>query len=74
LAALAGRAEAAAQRIADEYRKPMYKDPDAWWNFEVVDVRLTSGPAGESTPESAWLAYGTLVSIGGHPWAPQPGS
>jgi hypothetical protein len=59
-----------AQRQAGELARE-YQDggqDDTEWAFQVVDVRLTTGPIGGPAAE-AWVAYGTPVSDGRTPWA-----
>lgn len=41
---------------------------DVEWRFELVDVRMVTGPCG-SPADEAWCAYGTLVSDRRTPWA-----
>ena len=68
LTGLTAKAHAQAEELAAEYRGDEHKDrPDAEWRFEVVDVRIVAGLP-DSGPES-WVAYGTLRSVGAHPWA-----
>lgn len=64
--------EAAQRHLAEGDRTNMIlytglgsPDGDMSWEFEVVDVRLTSGPiAGR---DSGWLAYGTFTWVGKPP-------
>ena len=63
--------EAAQRRLAEGDQTNMILYPgseppaDMFWEFEVVDVRLTPGPiAGR---DSGWLAYGTLTWVGKPP-------
>jgi hypothetical protein len=63
--------ETEAQRQAGELARELQPDdaqPDAEWRFEVLDVRITTGPPG-CAPDEAWVAYGTLTSAGRTPWA-----
>ena len=48
--------------------QPDDTQPGAEWRFEVLDVRITTGPAG-CAPDEAWVAYGTLSSAGRTPLA-----
>ena len=52
--------------LAREYRDGGQGDVD--WRFEIVDVRMITGPCGGAAGE-AWCAYGTLISDGRTPWA-----
>jgi hypothetical protein len=68
LTGLAARAQAQAEELAAEYRGDEHRDrPDAEWRFEVADVRIVAGPP--HSDRESWVAYGTLRSIGVHPWA-----
>ncbi len=68
LTGLADRAHAQAEELAAGYRGNEHRDrPDAEWRFEVAGVRIVAGPP-DSGRES-WVAYGTLRSVGAHPWA-----
>jgi hypothetical protein len=68
LADLAVAAEAEAARIAEKFRTAENRDrPDAEWRFEVIDIRLIA--VAHDVPGLAWMAYGTLESVGATPWA-----
>ncbi len=68
LAGLAARANAQAEELAAGYRGKEHEGrPDAEWRFEVADVRIVAGPPGSG--RETWVAYGTLCSVGAHPWA-----
>lgn len=68
LAGLAASAHARAEELAAGYRGNEHQGrPDAEWRFEVADVRIVAGRP-DSGRES-WVAYGTLCSVGAHPWA-----
>ena len=65
---LAAKAHAQAEELAAGYRGNEHRDrPDAEWRFEVADARIVAGSP-DSGRES-WVAYGTLRSVGAHPWA-----
>lgn len=68
LTGLAASAHARAEELAAEYRGDEHRDrPDAEWRFEVADLRIVAGPP--HSDRESWAAYGTLRSIGVHPWA-----
>jgi hypothetical protein len=65
LAALKHAAQTHAEQLAAGFAEDHRGDVD--WQFEVVDVRLAPGPLHDGSP--AWVAYGTLMSRGEHPWS-----
>ena len=68
LAGLSAQAHAQAEELAAEYRGNEHRNrPDAEWRFEVADVRIVAGPPDGG--RESWVAYGTLRSVGAHPWA-----
>ena len=69
-AALAGL-EREARRLVEGMAGQLPADAEAGrWGVEVIDVRLTPGPADAGQP--GWLAYGTLRTTGLSPMAADP--
>ena len=66
--ALQAEAQARAEEAAVRHDDPDSTDrPDAAWQFELVDMRIVVGPAGNKF--ESWCCYGTLCSTGATPWS-----
>jgi hypothetical protein len=65
---LRARAQAQAARMAAELQatRGMVPGADLQWQFDIVDVRLASGPM--ESGQAGWTAYGTLTSKTATAW------